>query len=130
MIQYICILDEIELYLCLKLMMFIVAAETWRLAIDPFSSALHDSFFSSHCGASGAAAQDTEMLEYSCNGEVRNDESNVSLVGGHQVILQTPMAPMVPDKDSSDHDSSDMTLASMTYSVVDEVFPATVPFKG
>jgi len=108
--------------------MFIVSAETWRLSIDPFSSSLNDSFFSSHSGASGAAARDTEMLEYSCNGEVRNAESNMSLVGGHQAILQTPMVPMAPDKDlrqqdSSDHDSSDMIPSSMTYSVVDEVIP-------
>jgi hypothetical protein len=107
--------------------MFIVSAETWRLAIDPLSSALQDEWFNSHSGASGAAARDTEMLEYSCNGEVRNAASNMSLVGG-QATLQTPMAPMAPDKDLrqqdlSDHDSSDMIRSSLTYSVVDEVIP-------
>ena len=102
--------------------MFIFSAETWRLTIDPFSE-----LWRADSGASGAAARDTEMLEYSCNGEVRNAASNMSLVGG-QATLQTPMAPMAPDKDLrqqdlSDHDSSDMIRSSLTYSVVDEVIP-------
>jgi hypothetical protein len=118
----------VNVYLCQKLIIFIVSAETWRLSIDPFSSSLNDSFFSSHSVANALPARDTEMLEYSCNGEVRNAESNMSLVGGHQATLQTPMAPMAPDKDlrqqdSSDHDSSDMIPSSMAYSVVDEVIP-------